>query len=54
MVSSALSPPSARLALTVFAAYVPRYDSFCDSKMECNEVYGISVNRGSSTFESGK
>ncbi|KAM0790930.1 hypothetical protein ACM66B_004237 [Microbotryomycetes sp. NB124-2] len=36
-------------------AYIPRYDALCakGSSAECNDVYGVSLNRGSWTFKTG-
>ncbi|KAK4047313.1 Protein saf4 [Microbotryomycetes sp. JL201] len=37
-------------------AYIPRYDAMCahGAAAECNDVYGVSLNRGSWTFQTGR
>ena len=36
-------------------AYVPRDNNICkDSGIQCNDEFGISINRGSFTFSGGQ
>jgi len=35
-------------------AYIPTYEGFCrQSDVDCNDVYGISLSRGSFDFSAG-